>query len=73
MSSYQTGSFNAVFRISFGPLLSVAVVDLMFVERVKNNSFSQYCIAVFLYYIIVCMFICSWAERLNALPNKLET
>ena len=50
MSSYQTGSYNAVFRISFGPLLSVAVVDLMFVERVKNNSFSQYCIAVFLYY-----------------------
>ena len=27
MSSYQTGSYNAVFRISFGPLLSVAVVD----------------------------------------------
>ena len=35
MSSYQTGSYNAVFRISFGALLSVAVVDLMFVERVK--------------------------------------
>ena len=45
MSSYQTGSYNAVFRISFGALLSVAVVDLMLVERVKNNSFSQYCIA----------------------------
>ena len=30
---------------------------------------------VILYFciIIVCMFICSWAERLNALPNKLET
>ena len=27
MSSYQTGSYNAVFRISFGPLLSVEVVD----------------------------------------------
>ena len=27
VSSYQIGSYNSVFRISFGPLLSVAVVD----------------------------------------------
>ena len=28
-------------------------------------------VLLFCYIIIVCMFICSWAERLNAFSNKL--